>query len=132
MKRPTQRSADGLLRRPNVKRILIVDDEFGIVEALTDVLASEGYAVSTASNGRQALERLESERPDLLITDYMMPVMNGAELVAEAKRRWSALPIILMTAIDHDQVPPSLDVGAVLRKPFSLDELMRILRALMG
>lgn len=115
-----------------MKRILIVDDEFGIVEALTDVLVDEGYAVSTARNGRQALVRIETEAPDLLITDYMMPVMNGPELIAELKARGARLPVVLMTAVDSQQLPPSLDADVVLRKPFALDRLLRIVKKLMG
>lgn len=115
-----------------MKRILIVDDEFGIVEALTDVLVDEGYAVSTARNGRVALARIETEMPDLLITDFMMPVMNGPELLAELKKRHIRIPVILMTAIDAQQLPASLDADAVLRKPFSLEGLLRILKKLVG
>ena len=115
-----------------MKRILIVDDEFGIVEALTDVLVDEGYAVSTARNGQQALARIETETPDVIITDYMMPLMNGHELIAELEKRRSKVPIILMTAIDGGQLPGSHDIAATLRKPFALDALLRILKKLAG
>ena len=58
--------------------ILVVDDEIGIANLLADVLSDEGHRVLVAVNGRDALKRAEEERPDLVITDYMMPVMDGA------------------------------------------------------
>jgi len=58
--------------------ILIVDDEFGIAEFLTDLLVDKGYRVITAANGKQALARIAEEKPDLVLLDFMMPVMDGA------------------------------------------------------
>ena len=62
--------------------VLVVDDEFGITDLLEDVLSDEGHRVLAASNGKQALERAAAERPDLVLTDYMIPVMDGVALIA--------------------------------------------------
>jgi CheY-like chemotaxis protein len=62
-------------------RILVVDDEFSNTEALAAILAEEGYEVAMASNGREALLRLGDTCPQLIITDHMMPVMNGMQLI---------------------------------------------------
>ena len=115
-----------------MKRILIVDDELGIVEALCDVLSEEGYAVTTAHHGGEALALAATDKPDLVITDYMMPLMSGLELAAALRRAGhAALPIILITAIDPEHLPQALDVSAVLRKPFSLEVLLRTVRKLL-
>jgi CheY-like chemotaxis protein len=73
-------------RHKRMATILVVDDEFAILDLLEMVLADEGHVVLTAANGRQALERLaQHPRPDLIISDYMMPILNGASML-EAMR----------------------------------------------
>lgn len=83
-----------------MKRILVVDDEPSIREALALVLEGEGYDVATASNGREAIERIEQRRPDVLLLDVMMPVMDGLTAceVIRSTTRVHSLPIVLMTA----------------------------------
>lgn len=115
-------------------RILVVDDEPAILEALSDVLAEEGFAVDTALNGALALQRLEAgPRPDALLTDIMMPVMDGRALVAELRRREGLrdLPVIVMSAgVVH---PRERDGFAhFLAKPFELVELLGVLGRLRG
>jgi len=61
--------------------VLVVDDEVGIANLLSDVLSDEGHRVLVAVNGHEAFKRAEEERPDLVITDFMMPVMEGAQLM---------------------------------------------------
>jgi CheY-like chemotaxis protein len=116
-----------------VKRVLIVDDEFGIVEALTDVLGEEGLAVSSARNGKDALKRVAETKPELVIVDYMMPVMDGLEFIdALRKQPGGTIPIILMTAVRRDQLPSALDVSAVLQKPFGVEELLVLVKKLLS
>lgn len=81
------------------KRILLVDDEITGAEVLGLILAQEGFVVTSASDGRQALACLEEARPDLLITDFMMPELNGAELVLalRAMPAYRQLPVVLMS-----------------------------------
>ncbi|WP_323810764.1 response regulator [Sphingobium baderi] len=116
--------------------ILVVDDEFLLAMMLADILQDEGYEVETASNGRAALDAVQSRRPDLVITDFMMPAMTGLEF-AEAVRADDALsdlPIILVSgaqgAIARER--PEL-FQAVFDKPYRnqtiLDEIAKYLEA---
>jgi DNA-binding response OmpR family regulator len=117
-----------------VHNILIVDDEFSSTEALSLILGDEGYRVQVASNGRQALDKLDDPAPDLIITDYMMPVMNGAELTRAVR----ALPAHERTAILMMSGAPEsmLRQGgalydAFLLKPFDIDTLLEQVRRLL-
>jgi CheY-like chemotaxis protein len=103
--------------------VLIVDDEFDIREAVRDVLASEGYEVLTAVNGREALDLLDHPpRPCVVLLDLMMPVMNGWQVIEALRSRsdLSDLPIVLVTASDSRPK----DVAGLIRKPFDLDRLL--------
>src|ERR1700722_9385130 len=86
-----------------MKTILIVDDEDSLLEILADVLKEEGYRVVTAANGRDGLAKAESEQPDLILTDFMMPIAGGRELIrgARALAGNQDLPIIMMSSSDR-------------------------------
>jgi len=116
---------------PTQHCILIVDDEFGLAEMLRDMLCELDYDVALAINGRLALEVLAERRIDLVLTDMMMPLMDGAELAgamrtSEAHRR---IPIVMMTSLPT--VVPQQDglFDAVLRKPFTPDLLLTTLQS---
>jgi CheY-like chemotaxis protein len=82
-----------------VTKILVVDDEFLVAETVTYLLEDEGYEVAQASHGRQALAMIQADRPALVITDFMMPLMTGLEL-AQALRampEYQDLPIVLVS-----------------------------------
>ena len=114
-----------------MKRILVVDDERQIIRMLRASLQSSGYEVLTASNGIEGLERFESGRPDLIITDLAMPEMNGLELT-QAVRRLDRTPIIVLSVRDTDVMKvKALDEGAddYLTKPFSMPELLARIRS---
>ena len=114
-----------------MKRILVVDDERQIIRMLRASLQSSGYEVLTASNGIEGVERFESGRPDLIITDLAMPEMNGLELT-QAVRRVDRTPIIVLSVRDTDVMKvKALDEGAddYLTKPFSVPELLARIRA---
>jgi len=114
---------------PTQQAILIVDDEFGLAEMLRDMLCELDYDVALAINGQLALEVLGERRIDLVLTDMMMPLMDGAELAAamrnsEAHQR---IPIVMMTSLptvvpQHDHL-----FDAVLRKPFTPEQLLSTL-----
>ena len=94
-------------------------------------LQSSGYEVLTANNGIEGLDRFESGRPDLIITDLAMPEMNGLELT-QAVRRLDQTPIIVLSVRDTDVMKvKALDEGAddYLTKPFSMPELLARIRA---
>ncbi|MGW2558493.1 response regulator transcription factor [Streptomyces sp. NPDC001514] len=116
------------------ERILIVDDEPAVREALQRSLAFEGYATEVAVDGVDALAKLESYAPDLVVLDIQMPRMDGLTAARRIRSSGSTLPILMLTARDTvgDRVT-GLDAGAddYLVKPFELDELFARIRALL-
>ncbi len=113
-----------------MKRILVVDDERQITRMLRTSLQSSGYAVTVAANGLEAFQHFEAERPDLIITDLVMPELNGLELT-QAVRRIAFTPIIVLSVRDTDAMKvKALDEGAddYLTKPFSMPELLARVR----
>ena len=105
--------------------IQIVDDEFGLAEMLREMLREAGYDVTLAINGQLALEILGERPVDLVLTDMMMPVMDGAELATAMRghERYRATPIILMTSLPTSSGGGGL-FDAVLRKPFTPELLL--------
>jgi two-component system KDP operon response regulator KdpE len=116
-----------------MSRVLVVDDEAGIRKVVRDSLEREGHEVTTCVDGQEALERLEDEEFDLIVTDLSMPRTDGLELVREARRR-SAVPILVLT-VKHEEREKVrlLDAGAddYVTKPFSTAELLARARALL-
>ena len=110
--------------------ILIVDDEAPIREVLAAVLHDLGYRTVVARHGRQALELVAHERPDLIISDLMMPVLNGRVLCQRLKAdaATQGIPIILMTSAGLEQAR-GVPAEAYLDKPFDLDELEALVQA---
>ena len=115
-------------------RVLVVDDDPQLREALSRALELDGYEVATASNGAQALEAIGRRRPDVAVLDVMMPYVGGLDVCRTLRERRDRLPILVLTARDEigDRVA-GLDAGAddYLTKPFALDELRARLRALL-
>lgn len=109
-----------------MRSILVVDDEEAVVEFVGSLLEDAGYRVLRAYDGRSALELARAERPDLIITDIMMPIMNGLELcqALQADEATANTQIILMTAgrAANSQCPGSL----FLAKPFDLATLEEV------
>ncbi len=118
-----------------MKLVLIVEDEYGNSEVLQLLLEAEGYRVVAASNGKAALELLQGEIPALILSDFMMPVMNGAEL-GEAVRQNEALrhiPFVFMSATSEDVVQRSFrNYDAFLIKPFNLDAMLSLVERLIA
>jgi len=116
-----------------VKRILVVDDEPTLVATVKYNLEREGYIVITAADGETALNRAREERPDLVILDVMLPVIDGFE-VCRLLRRDMSVPILMLTAkTDEVDRVVGLEIGAddYVTKPFSMRELMARVRALL-
>jgi len=110
-------------------RILIADDEPNIVVALEYLLRRNGYEVHVARNGDEALQLVESCRPDLVLLDIMMPVRSGYEVCRRLRERpdWSHIKVIMLSAKGRDEeVAKGLGLGADLyiTKPFSTRELV--------
>ncbi|HEY2694236.1 MAG TPA: response regulator transcription factor [Pseudonocardiaceae bacterium] len=115
-------------------RILVVDDDRAVRESLRRSLQFNGYQVELASDGVQAMEQIEAQRPDALVLDVMMPRLDGLEVCRRLRSTGDDLPILVLTARDavSDRVA-GLDAGAddYLPKPFALEELLARLRALL-
>ena len=105
--------------------ILVVDDEELIRNLIVTFLSGLGHLCVTATDGRDALNKLEGNKVDAIITDIRMPGMDGIFLTREISKQYPGLPIMVMTAFDEGySVGTALSVGAreFIKKPFSLDE----------
>lgn len=116
-------------------RVLIVDDEYLIADILGFALEDAGYEVEKASNGAKAMNELGKGRFDVIITDYMMPIMNGEEFARQVREDESLkdLPIILMSGAQADigKDKPGL-FSVVIAKPFDLDAMVEKVRQLLN
>jgi two-component system, OmpR family, response regulator MprA len=115
-------------------RILVVDDERAVRDALERALRLEGYEVDTAPDGQEALVSLARRSVDAIVLDVLMPVLDGLETCRTLRRQGDATPVLMLTARHQvsDRVA-GLDAGAddYLVKPFALEELLARLRALL-
>jgi len=115
-----------------VKRLLLVEDEPGLVLTLTDRLSREGYAVDTSADGESGLERAASSAFDLILLDVMLPRLNGLDVLRELRRRGNETPVIVLTARGQvvDKVV-GLKLGAddYVTKPFEMMELLARIEA---
>ena len=112
-----------------MRRILIVDDEPSVRDVMAAVLIDAGYAVQTAADGHIALAIIEDTPPDLIITDVIMPHLDGWALLDHARERDPALPVILMSAGDWirgRRMMPMPDHAVFLAKPFAIEELLAL------
>lgn len=117
------------------KRVLVIDDDPGILETVEGVLALEGYEVDLAWDGAQALQKVSVFLPSLIMLDIMMPQMDGYAVAAELQRNgWRpAIPLIVMTA-DGRAAAKASQIGAegYVVKPFAIDTLVREVARLIG
>jgi CheY-like chemotaxis protein len=112
-----------------MKKILIIEDEWHIREAVANILEIYGYKVSVAENGLEAIKVLEIFTPDLIVCDIIMPKLNGIEFLRLIKKdkAFKKIPVIFLTAKSSDQYfNESINNGAsgFLRKPFKIDNLI--------
>lgn len=115
--------------------VLIVDDEFGIATLLEEVFEDEGHRSILAANGRQALERAAETRPDLVITDFMMPVMDGAALIdsLSSNPELKGIPVILMSSLPELTVAERCSgYASFVRKPFKILEVIDLVEGLLA
>ena len=119
---------------PAGKTILIVDDEFGVLEVLEFILSDAGFTVVSAINGREALTRLEQTSPDLAIVDFMMPILDGNAVIKAIRSddRLRDIPIILASALPEKTIRERCDgYTTFLRKPFKTEQLMEEISKLL-
>ena len=110
-----------------VVSVLVVDDDDEARDMLASVLANEGYTVATAADGLEALELLESIRPELILLDVQMPRCDGAQFRQSQRRHrdWIRIPTVVMTGVEEE---PVLDVGVelALRKPIHRHDVLAL------
>ncbi len=113
-------------------KVLIVDDDFALRDALCAALEGEGFAVAAVSNGQEALDYLRSgARPSLVLLDLMMPVMNGWEFRAQQRQdpQLADIPVIVLSAFARSGDEELRGIGQFLRKPFQLADLLAAVRS---
>lgn len=108
--------------------VLVVDDEPPIVDLLQDLLQDQGYEVRRAYDGMTALQIIERDPPDLVVTDVMMPRLDGLALYNEIRTRTASLPVILMSAA----VTPRKIDATFVPKPFDIDALLDLVDEKLG
>ncbi|NLE77893.1 MAG: response regulator transcription factor [Chloroflexi bacterium] len=122
------------MRGVAVVKVLIVDDDKRLLNMLRRTLAYEGFAVETAEDGRQALAQAQAQRPDVVVLDWLMPEVDGLEVLRQLRSRGDRVMVLMLTARDavEDRVE-GLDSGAddYLVKPFAPAELLARLHALL-
>jgi len=115
-------------------RVLVVDDDPDVRDSLRRSLTFEGYSVTTAADGEQALDSVAAACPDIVVLDLQMPLLDGLETCRRLREQGNEVPVLMLTARDgtRDRVT-GLDAGGddYLPKPFALEELLARLRALL-
>jgi CheY-like chemotaxis protein len=118
-----------------MKRILVVDDEPALVDILRSILEGEGYEVFSASNGREGIERAQNLLPDLVILDYLMPGLNGAEVgdALRAAARTHHIKILMSSSLSESAVRPRFTgYDAYARKPYDVAETLGVIAHLIA
>lgn len=111
-------------------RVLIVDDEFGLAEVIAEILVERGYDAAIAMNGKLALADMEQARPDFVLSDVMMPVMDGPTMLTCMRQdpRFAHIPVVLMSSLEPKTFAQVAGLyQEAVRKPFSPDVLYALL-----
>ncbi len=113
------------------KRVLIVDDEQRILKFLGLMLKASGYDVATAANGKEGLQIAEREKPDIILLDIVMPVMDGFEMLQNL-RAFSQTPVIIFSARGQtSEKAISLGANKFIPKPFKPEEVLRLVKEVL-
>ena len=115
--------------------VLVVDDEFGIVDILETILTDEGYRVLTACNGKQGLVRLSAEKPDVVLLDFMMPILGGDGMLhaMAAEPAYQRIPVIMMSSLREDVIAERCKgYAAFLHKPFRAAAVLSTVARVLG
>ena len=114
--------------------VLVVDDEWAIAEVIADILGDQGHRVATASNGKQALARVREDVPDLIILDFMMPIVDGATTLRAlaADPKTAVIPVVLMSSLPLATLKERCTgFTAYIQKPFLLDDIVGVVTRLL-
>lgn len=123
--------------RMAVRRVLIVEDHPPMRRMLEDLLASIGFGTTSVSNGAEALEYLATATPDLIITDYIMPRLNGIQLAHSLRKRpeWAKIPIVIVSSVDANEIEragANAGIRRVIGKPFSREVIVTVVNEVLG
>ncbi|MBR9842019.1 MAG: response regulator [Rhodobacteraceae bacterium] len=119
------------------KRVLLIEDEPNIIEAISFILSRDGWAVATHSNGHDAVDVVEEAKPDLLILDVMLPGKSGFEILRHLRENYGPqdLPVMMLTArgqLKDREMAEKAGVNRFMTKPFSNAEMLEAVRELVA
>lgn len=111
-------------------KVLLVDDSMEILEMMREVFCKQGWGVTTATNGKEALEAIVRNTPDVICSDYQMPIMDGVELLKQVRRAYSKMPFFIFTGAPEEALEKARnhDVSWVVEK-FQHDKLIKLMAA---
>jgi CheY-like chemotaxis protein len=115
--------------------VLVVDDEFGIVDVLETILTDEGYRVLTACNGKQGLVRLAEEKPEVILLDFMMPILGGGDMprAMALEPAYQRIPVIMMSSLSERVVAERCrGYAGFLHKPFRVAAVLSTIGRVLG
>ena len=115
--------------------VLVVDDEFGIVDVLETILSDEGYRVVTACNGKQGLARSAEEKPEVILLDFMMPILSGSQMLRAIalEPAYQRIPVIMMSSLGEGVVAErSSGYAGFLHKPFRVAAVLSTVARVLG
>lgn len=114
-------------------KVLLVDDEVGILVILDALLSDAGYRTVLAGNGKQALELFASEQPDAVVLDWMMPILDGPATARAIRELRPQIPIVMMSGADEQALQLHYrDYSAFVRKPFRAAQALEAIRRALG
>jgi two-component system, response regulator, stage 0 sporulation protein F len=113
-------------------RVLVVDDDDAMARMIRLTLLSEGYVVTTASDGIEGLEKLEQGGFALVVLDLQMPNMDGRQMFTEMKRRGINVPVVIVSAYGAEAAREELNAAAAIRKPFDTAVLLEKIQSLLA
>lgn len=112
-----------------MRTVLVIDDEFGVADVLSFALDDAGYAVATAANGREGLRKAKETLPDLIVLDFMMPIMDGQAALKAilSDESLKSIPVIMMSSVDEESIRNECkDFASFLRKPFPISQFLEL------
>ncbi|MGP4038913.1 response regulator [Gracilibacillus sp. D59] len=116
------------------KTVLVVDDQIGIRLLLEEVIQQEGYKVELAVNGKEALDKVTTNKPDLIMLDYKLPIIDGPTLVKKLEEDNIVIPTIMMSGLPEkaeDDVQNLKSVKKTIGKPFQLNDIRLLLKNIL-